>query len=576
MAALRMALLAAQRRSFARMKRAVDQRLEPNEAVRRYEREYRRGLGSFERTATRAELIAAILRADIVFHGDYHTLVQSQHSAADMLEAIAGRRRGVVCLEAFCASDQPALDRYMRGSISEQSFLEATGFGAKWGYCWQGWKRVLAACRQAGMPVRGIDLRRECAGERLRKRDTHGAAAIATAMQAHPGALAYVVAGDFHIAPGHLPARLDELRASAPAPLRRVFVYQNIESLYWRLAQTGRCECDILRLSAGRYCLMNASPAEKMQSCLYWLEYPDEARGASGDTESGADGMGRAVVSGCIHRLFAVLGVSCPRGLFDRIEVHAGRGILDALAARAGRLGPLSPVIQDKIGRAAGCCIEYSVGGLPCYLVYAPGAGMSVAAEQAAHVCHAVLRGSPRPAARRFDRFYQIVMSECLAFCGARLLYQRFAPLSPGDVRRGGVEAGAPQRSREQRHVSAAARLVAAHHALARTGASKQRFADQFDLGYRLRGRTAAAFVARLGAAVGERLYRALLEGDESVDVLRGMFSKAWDAPDEAFGACLSLSRRGGRESRPAATRAGRPKSPQSRRRGAGGCSRHN
>ena len=71
--------------------------------------------------------------------------------------------------------------------------------------------------------------------EDLRKigaRDRHAAAKIAEIRERHPNAVIFVLFGESHLAPGHLPRALREQMPDAKV----LTVLQNIDALYWRAA----------------------------------------------------------------------------------------------------------------------------------------------------------------------------------------------------------------------------------------------------------------------------------------------------------------------------------------------------
>ena len=115
MSKFREQLLILQKKAYHRNLRRIRESLCDGPLVKKYEREYKRYLYQYESTATREDLIERAIRSDIVYHGDYHTLRQSQHSVLRMLRTLVQHRKLVVCVELFHGEDQKYVDAYVRG-----------------------------------------------------------------------------------------------------------------------------------------------------------------------------------------------------------------------------------------------------------------------------------------------------------------------------------------------------------------------------------------------------------------------------------------------------------------------------
>src|SRR5580658_8375409 len=123
---LRSELLAIQRDTVAQLNREIeDDLVRERPAIRRYTDEYAQEFGGAFASATRDDLVERAARADLVYVGDYHTLEAAQRTFVWLLEAIHARRGAVaIALEMFEPHDQPALDAYLSGVLSEERFLE--------------------------------------------------------------------------------------------------------------------------------------------------------------------------------------------------------------------------------------------------------------------------------------------------------------------------------------------------------------------------------------------------------------------------------------------------------------------
>ncbi|HVY62994.1 MAG TPA: hypothetical protein VHF22_15155, partial [Planctomycetota bacterium] len=99
--AARSELIAIQQRIVERLKSEIETSLgKLSPAVEIYYDEYFRELTSFERVSSKRELVAACAAADIVYCGDYHTLRQSQDTAAKLVwELLVSGRDVTVAVE---------------------------------------------------------------------------------------------------------------------------------------------------------------------------------------------------------------------------------------------------------------------------------------------------------------------------------------------------------------------------------------------------------------------------------------------------------------------------------------------
>ncbi len=80
MTKLREQLIQIQKKNYRENIKLVRGNLRYSPGIETYEKEYLRYLRDYEGISNKTDLIKKVLAADLVFHGDYHTLIQSQHS----------------------------------------------------------------------------------------------------------------------------------------------------------------------------------------------------------------------------------------------------------------------------------------------------------------------------------------------------------------------------------------------------------------------------------------------------------------------------------------------------------------
>ena len=124
MTKLREQLIKIQKKNYRKNVKRVRESLGHNPGIEIYEREYLRYVKSYAEVSNKSDLIKKVLAADLIFHGDYHTLRQSQRSVLRILREIEVKRDIILCLEMFHGRDQKHIDLFMAGKLSEKSFLK--------------------------------------------------------------------------------------------------------------------------------------------------------------------------------------------------------------------------------------------------------------------------------------------------------------------------------------------------------------------------------------------------------------------------------------------------------------------
>ena len=276
MADLRAQMLRIQRENYEKHVGEVKRSLGPSPVVAKYGREYHRYLKTYQSLSTKAELLRRVLASDIVYHGDYHTLRHSQRSILAMLQELVGKRNLVLCLEMFHGRDQKWVNQFMSCQLDEKAFLTKIGYARKWAYNWNPWKHILDFCRTNQIHVLGINTEVDDPQKSLIRRDIYSAQIIGQALIRNPGALIYVVDGDYHVSPNHLPREVSNRLSPLGINPESTIIYQNSETLYWALAEERKEEAEVLQVTTESFCLMNTVPATKLQSYLDWLEYAEE------------------------------------------------------------------------------------------------------------------------------------------------------------------------------------------------------------------------------------------------------------------------------------------------------------
>ena len=123
-------------------------------SLRPYYDEYEREFSSFDRIATKEELIRQILRSDIVFSADYHTFRQSQRVPIRLLREVIKKRKQILLgVEMILQEHQTHLDNYLQGDITEEEFLNVVDYYRTWGFEWENFRPIFEFAKEHKLPM---------------------------------------------------------------------------------------------------------------------------------------------------------------------------------------------------------------------------------------------------------------------------------------------------------------------------------------------------------------------------------------------------------------------------------------
>jgi hypothetical protein len=272
-------LLKMQRIILKQLKRSVHRlQGEAPPEIERYYQAYKREFKNYQKISNKSELLKSARQADIIFGADFHPFAQSQRTHLRILrELVKNKKQVVLALEAIDSKFQNTVEAYLDGEIDDKNFLRKINYSQSWGFPWENYKVLFDFAKTYDLPIYGINqsgLDRQKSD--LTLRDSHSASRIVALRQKFPHALIYVVYGDLHLASTHLP-RLTRKYLGKPDHTRFLTVFQDSETLYWRLAKRKLEErVDVLKLRTDAYCVVNSPPWIKWQAYLDFLEQTEE------------------------------------------------------------------------------------------------------------------------------------------------------------------------------------------------------------------------------------------------------------------------------------------------------------
>ncbi len=523
---------------------------------RGYIREFHDEFRSYVAVSSRDDLTIDCYKADIIYLGDYHALPASQRFAAELLAEIATRVREVIlCLELVYVRDQPSLDRYMRGEVSEAEFLKAIRYHADWGYDWPSFRLLFETARTHAVSVFGLDSGPRSGFRHIRQRDAHAAARIADLAARRPNARIVVVIGESHLARNHLPRKATDQLKSQGLEKRSIIVLQNLEEIYWQLAERGQEQVDVVSLGPGRYCCFNTSPLAKYEAYRRTLEVwkGEEEHESQVDLTSTVHGMIDAIlkflrVDKYSHRLRRHAGGG--EVMVDVYpEVYSGMDEKDL--RRLLKTNQFSTEEADQvlgqIQRSGSCFIPrinaIMIGQL----------NMVHAGEEAAHFVNLALKGeiyddAPREMPQH-DLFYSGVLEEALGFFGSKLIdpsrnhffetefYQYYRK------ERAEIETNTPYTYED---FNAIIHFILLHKKFEQNYARYQDVPAEILEGIRAAPRRANILIHELGYFLGQQMYDAYKAGTIDQREITGLFRLSFRGSGSALRTYLDLTERVG------------------------------
>lgn len=238
------------------------------------ENQYDKELRGPWKVAPRKELDEALLSADVIFLGDFHALQQSQRSHLRILRdwPKQGTRTLVLAVEFFQARHQALIDRFMKGKISEKTFLQKISWSKSWGFPWEHYAPLIRWARDHQIPVYGINWGlRQKSMRSIKQRERFSAMALQKIKKKHPQAQIVTIYGDLHLSSRQLPKAVRLQKPFKEANFLRIF--QNYEPLYFSLLRKGlESHVDLIRFKNGDFCLQSVPPWVKWQSYHLFLE----------------------------------------------------------------------------------------------------------------------------------------------------------------------------------------------------------------------------------------------------------------------------------------------------------------
>lgn len=263
-----------QKRILSSIKAEVRKNMGPqSKLIKNYYNSYKREFRGNFKYSSKQELIKKCLESDVILIGDYHTFSQSQKTALRILrDLVVDNTKLVIGLEMLLSEHQKSVNAYLSRLITESEFLEEIDYMQTWGFPWKHFKPIFDFAQTHKIPIIGLNTK----SNHLKIRDQHAATIIANNLSNKNRKKFIVLYGDLHLSRSHIPKFLKNKIKSNQLNKSVLTIFQNSESLYWKLAEANLLhKIDVIKLASDRFCIMNAAPWIKLQSYLQWVESGD-------------------------------------------------------------------------------------------------------------------------------------------------------------------------------------------------------------------------------------------------------------------------------------------------------------
>jgi hypothetical protein len=243
--------------------------------LRKYYNDYKKIFKRYISLSNHDELIADIMQSDIVYCGDYHTLKEAQLTNIELLHKIIPKRQKIIiAMEAFLSKHQPYIDQFMQNKLTTEEFLSKINYKKTFGFNWDNYEPIINFAKKHDLQIIGLDTQPIDPKVNLTSRDKNSAKIIARYSKLLPDFLIWVIIGDLHLAPNHLPKATEYELAKKNLKRRQLIIYQNSETLYKMLVKKELVDkIEVIKVRKNAYCIMNTPPWLKYQSYIHWIEY---------------------------------------------------------------------------------------------------------------------------------------------------------------------------------------------------------------------------------------------------------------------------------------------------------------
>lgn len=474
---------------------------------KRYQANYLRSVKTFKKPVSIEAVLKDLLKSNVVLVGDYHTLDQSQRSFVRVLRAFFKKynKKIVVAMEAVQKPYQKHLTEFMQGRIDKESFIHKIGFKKHWFFdLWDNYEVIFDFLKFHEVPIFAIETAMK-EKKSLKERDEFMAKEIMRLNQDYPNHVVFVLVGDLHLAPQHLPREIEHVakRNRVKAPVI-TSLFQNSESIYWHLSEKEMVDHTlVVKVDERSYCRMHTPPLIVQQSYMNWLYHEDGHFDWIDAKQSFLQ---------IVERISKIIGVDLPEE-YENIEVYT-----------CGDLGFMKILSRSRrFSKKELQFIRRQIENSESYLLpkariaYIANVSIHHAAEEASHYLKILHSGEEFPRSFK-DAFYANVIHEAVGFFGSKLINSKRKCPHLKDFRKEIKYLELTEQVKKRNVEYETAKLFIEQHKM---NASKRLFSSA-----RISGLESDLFLSichALGYDLGDRLYYAFIGRLIEKDVIRDL-----------------------------------------------------
>lgn len=402
-------LIRIQKQIFKKNQRIIDDSIFVSEkGFHAYEEHYRNHIKKYKKPSSVPELKWALEDAQWIYMGDYHTNRQSQRAFLRILKMLITRTdHFLICLEFLQKKHQKQVEKFLRKRIKKTTFLKNINLRKDFYFdLWENFEPIFDFAKYYQVEIFGLEAAPFGAG--LRKRDEAMAETLAELADRFPGYKMLIFVGDLHIAPENLPAQVAKAVGEYYDPDEELFIYQNSESIYWKLASDHlEDKVDIVKIDDKSFCLINTPPIVWQQSYLNWLENEEGEFDYEDPKHSFIE---------LTKQISKFLGLRLPKRK-DEVEVFTCGDL--TFLERLKEDPEFTEEERKKIKRQVALSESYYIPRRKW--VYLANVSLNHAAEEAAHFIRHLVAGDEFPRTPE-DAFYANVLHEAMGFFGSKII----------------------------------------------------------------------------------------------------------------------------------------------------------
>lgn len=236
-----------------------------NSKINRYAEEFSKSLPDTFKSVPARRISQAIDSHKFILFGDFHSHKQCQRALLRIIRTYNNTPDHApmgLALEMFRTVDQPVINEWQEGRISDEELLDRTEYDRIWGFPWANYRPLLEYCRNHSIPLFAANTK-NAGKDSLLERDKHAAEVLQGIAKRHPRKKLFYIVGEYHLADSHLSKAIYDLDPGADV-LR---IIANSDKYFFKMPQDKIHRKDeFLELTKSFYCILNSPPWMKWQS----------------------------------------------------------------------------------------------------------------------------------------------------------------------------------------------------------------------------------------------------------------------------------------------------------------------